>query len=414
MLVLCANTQLTGFRGLGFQVRVTEEKGRRIREIKIVEGGCLEGRAIAHPYPVNRIQLVAQGRSAGHLAAVGIVIVMAQAALQIQRAKVQQSLTESGLVVPVGHIVLVAASDLVTQVFATQHKLMGPGREHILPIDGTGAGIENPVTDIIGKVFAFVLGLTDQHLGLPAIGEHYLTFQPSHLQRVVDISVVCRRAAFKFRIALGMKTEHTDFTTVAKAVADFGDAGGVVVAALFTVFAQLDAIGAEAIDTQAITGASLFTGNAGTGIHGAETACTKIQPAAIIASKELHHTAHRISTVQGTARATNHFYPLQHGRWQILPGRTPGGGGPQPHPVHQQQGRITGCPPHEDAGNLAERTITGGIHTGLATQNIGYVHRLLIAKLLLVYHRDRRQRRLRGSAHQDWGYHHRIQHGDLL
>ena len=80
------------------------------------------------------------------------------------------------------------------------------GRHHsrkYSAMDSAGAGIEDAIADVIGKVFAFVLGLADQHLGLPAIGEHHLAFQAT-TSSVVDISVV-RRGALRIRYSPGYK-----------------------------------------------------------------------------------------------------------------------------------------------------------------------------------------------------------------
>src|SRR5699024_3390743 len=125
------------------------------------------------------------------------------------------------------------------------------------------AGIEDTDAVAVGEVLALVARVADQQRAPPAVGEPQAAFDAGHLQPVIDRLVLRRGAAFVLGGALGAEAEHAQFGVVVEAMAQMHDTGGIVVTALFAVFAQGVAVGVEVVHRQAVAGALVFAGGTG-------------------------------------------------------------------------------------------------------------------------------------------------------
>ena len=107
---------------------------------------------------LSPIDGMTQGHPAGFLLAIGLVVVTAQADLQVRGANVKSQLGKKGRIEPAGFIKLGCAADLITDQFRAYHQFVNIECEGIFPTTGQGAGIENGVIVKVIEGFLLVAG----------------------------------------------------------------------------------------------------------------------------------------------------------------------------------------------------------------------------------------------------------------
>ena len=327
----------------------------------------------------------APAQVAGGVAAELLVVVVAQAGLQLLRPEPSLVLGEHAGVVAAVHIVGGAAGDAVAQPVRAGGQLLARLEQEITLQRGLVAAGLQP-TDEAGaaEVVRFVAAAPERGLPGHARGRRVAQLAGVHLLHgfgvvgpaavVVVVALGAQRAAFQGPGIAELAAAAQAGRTVAIAVtvglvgeAARAPAGRGAVAGVDAVGAQEGEIGAEpaALATQAQPGAGFAQAVAAGADH-----CPRLQATVFAAGEDLDHAADGIGAVQARMRAAHDLDPLDQLHRQILQRRQAGGGRADPHPVHQHQQLVGSGAAQEQRGLLAQAAHVGQVDAGAAGQQL--------------------------------------------